>query len=87
VALLEEKYPVESSGYPFSPNDESAEAQKYWLQYMFFNQVKHAQHWSDPEDLFRKLYLQDLRKLHDEMQKENAQLFSEQLQNWANFFR
>ena len=83
VARLEAAYPVSSSGYPYSPNDESPDAQRYWLQFMFFNQVQHAQHWTDPEDLFRKLYLADLRKLHDEMQAENAQLFSEQLKAWT----
>ncbi len=86
VARLEVAYPVSSSGYPYSPNDESPDAQRYWLQFMFFNQVKHAQHWKDPEDLFRKLYLQDLRKLHDDMQAENAQLFKEQLKAWAVLF-
>lgn len=86
VAHLEKEYPVSSSGYPYSPNDESPQAQRYWLQYMFFNQVKHAQHWKDPEDLFRKLYLNDLRQLHDNMQRENAQLFSEQLKAWATLF-
>jgi len=84
VALLENKYPVSSSGYPYSPNDQSADAQAYWLQFMFFNQVKHAQHWTDPEDLFRKLYLNDLRQLHDDMQAENTQLFSNQLMVWKN---
>lgn len=86
VARLEAEYPVSSSGYPYSPNDESPEAQRYWLQFMFCNQVKHAQHWTDPEDLFRKLYLNDLRQLHDNMQAENAQLFSEQLKLWAKLF-
>lgn len=86
VACLEEAFPVSSSGYPYSPNDESPDAQRYWLQYMFFNQVKHAQHWTDPEDLFRKLYFNDLRQLHDDMQVENAQLFSEQLKVWATLF-
>lgn len=87
VARLEMEYPVTSTGYPYSPNDESPEAQRYWMQFMFFNQVKHAQHWTDPEDLFRKLYLNDLRQLHDDMQAENAQLFSEQLKTWAGLFR
>lgn len=86
VARLEEEYPVSSSGYPYSPNDESPDAQRYWLKFMFFNQVKHAQHWTDPEDLFRKLYLNDLRQIHDAMQKENAQLFAEQLGLWAALF-
>jgi hypothetical protein len=86
VASLEAAYPVSSSGYPYSPNDESPDAQLYWLQFMFFNQVKHAQHWTDPEDLFRKLYLNDLRQLHDNMQAENAQLFTKQLKVWASLF-
>jgi hypothetical protein len=86
VARLEKEYQVSSSGYPYSPNDESPEAQQYWLQFMFFNQVKHAQHWTDPEDLFRKLYLNDLRQLHDDMQAENTQLFKEQLKTWAALF-
>ncbi len=86
VAYLEAKYPVSLSRYPYSPNDESPEAQRYWLQFMFFNQVKHAQRWTDSEDLFRQLYLNDLSQLHDEMQVENAQLFSEQLKIWASLF-
>ena len=86
VARLETEYPVSSSGYPYSPNDESPDAQRYWMQFMFFNQVKHAQHWTDPEDLFRKLYLNDLRQIHDDMQAENTQLFSEQLKAWAVLF-
>ncbi len=86
IAHLEQAYPVSHSGYPYSPNDESSDAQRYWLQFMFFNQVKHAQHWKDPEDLFRKLYLNDLRQLHDDMQIENAQLFNEQLKIWAAMF-
>ncbi len=87
VAILENEYPVSSSGYPYSPNDESPEAQRYWLKFMFFNQVKNAQHWSTPEDLFRKLYLNDLSKIHDDMQAENAELFREQLYVWARLFR
>lgn len=86
VACLEKNFPVSSSGYPYSPNDESPAAQRYWLQFMFFNQVKNVQHWSDPEDLFCKLYLNDLCQLHDDMQRENAQLFSEQLKTWATLF-
>lgn len=39
VARLEAKYPTHSSGYPYSPNDESPEAQRYWLQFMFFNLI------------------------------------------------
>jgi hypothetical protein len=86
VACLEAKYPVSSSGYTYSPNDESPDAQRYWMQFMFFNQVKHAQHWTDSEELFRKLYLNDLRKIHDDMQTENAQLFKDQLKIWATLF-
>lgn len=86
VVRLERQYPVNLSSYPYSPNDESPDAQRYWLQFMFFNQVKHAQHWTDPEDLFRKLYLNDLCKLHDDMQAENSQLFEEQIKIWANLF-
>lgn len=86
VAHLEMQYPVSTSGYPYSPNDESTEAQRYWMQFMFFNQVKHAQRWTDPDDLFRKLYLHDLCQLHDDMQAENAELFNEQLKVWAALF-
>jgi len=86
VTRLEMAYPVSTSGYPYSPNDESPEAQRYWMQFMFCNQVKHAQHWTDAEDLFRKLYLNDLRKLHDDMQAENKELFREQLKVWAALF-
>ncbi len=86
VAILEKQYPACTSGYPYSPNDESPEAQLYWMQFMFFNQVKHAQHWIDPEDLFRKLYLNDLHQLHDKMQAENSQLFSDQLKAWSHLF-
>jgi hypothetical protein len=86
VARLEAAYPVAASGYPYSPNDESPDAQRYWLQFMFFNQVKHAQHWTDPEDLFRRLYLNDLSKIHGDMQAENAELFREQLEKWAVLF-
>lgn len=86
VDRLEIEYPVMSSGYPYSPNDESVEAQLYWMKYMFFNQVRHAQHWVSPDDLFQKLYLNDLRKIHDDMQDENTQLFSEQLKVWTDLF-
>lgn len=86
VAVLDREYPAGSNGYPYSPNDVSPEAQRYWMQFMFFNQVKHAQHWTDPEDLFRKLYLNDLAKIHDDMQAENAELFSEQLKAWRAIF-
>lgn len=86
IAKLEREYPVSSSGYPYSPNNETPDAQRYWLKFMFFNQVKNAQHWRDPEDLFRKLYLNDMRKLHDDMQSENKQLFEEQFKLWAELF-
>jgi hypothetical protein len=86
IAYLEQAYPVSRSKYSYSPNDESIDAQRYWLKFMFFNQVKHAQHWKDPEDLFRKLYFNDLRQLHDDMQLENAELFNEQLKLWASIF-
>lgn len=86
VARLEAAYPVCSSGYPYSPNDESPDAQRYWLKFMFFNQVKHAQHWTDPEDLFQKIYLNDLCQIHNDMQAENNQLFNEQLKAWSTLF-
>lgn len=87
VASLERQYQVETSGYPYSPNDESPDAQRYWLQYMFFNQVQNAQRWTDPEDLFRKLYLSDLRQIHDAMQSENALLFTRELKAWEILLR
>jgi len=86
IAQLEAHYPVGSSGYPYSPNDESPEAQRYWLQFMFFNQLKHVQRWRTPEELFQKLYLNDLRQLHDAMQAENTQVFDQELSKWATLF-
>ena len=87
VDELDRHHPVIGSGYAFSPNDASPEAQRAWLKYMYFNQVKNAQRWSSPEELFDKLYRTDLAALHDSMKCENQRLFAAQAQEWANLLR
>lgn len=82
VEALSGRYPADGTPYSYSPHDDSESAQRYWLKYMYFNQVKHAQRWATPEELFDLLYGQDLSKLHQRMQQENAELSSDQVQAW-----
>ena len=82
VDELERNHPVSATGYDFSPNDSSPDAQRAWLKHMYFNHVEHAQRWSTPEDLFSKLYKADLAALHGRMKVENHRLFVAQAREW-----
>lgn len=82
INALEARRPVVSMDYPYSPNDPAPEAQRHWLQYMYFNQVVHAQRWSAADELFRLLYEQDLPALHGKMRAENTTLVRIQLAQW-----
>ena len=84
VDELERHHPAEATGYAYSPNDESPEAQRAWLKHMYFNQVENAQRWSTPEELFDKLYLTDLVTLHARMRAENRRLLAVQAEAWAS---
>lgn len=86
VSLLEAAYPNESKEYQYSPNDNSPEAQLFWMKYMYFNRVENACRWSTPQQLFDKLYSDDLAAIHDSMQSENESLFDEQMKVWALLF-
>ena len=85
VDELDRHHPVAGSGYAFSPNDASPNAQRVWLKHMYFNQIENAQRWSAPEELFDKLYRTDLTALHGRMKAENHRLFAEQAKAWAEF--
>ena len=86
VAQLDRHHPVTGSGYAFSPNDASPDAQRVWLKHMYFNQVENAQRWSTPEELFDKLYRTDLEALHSRMKAENHRLFAEQSKAWSELW-
>lgn len=79
---LSSQHPASGTPYPHSPHDVSHDAQRHWLQYMYFNQVLHAQRWSTPQELFKLLYEQDLVALSQNMRDENATLFQDQLDAW-----
>jgi len=82
VDELERHHPISGTGYAYSPNDTSPEAQRFWFQHMYFNQVENAQRWSKPEELFDKLYRTELAALHGRMKAENHRLFAEQAEAW-----
>lgn len=82
VERLSSKHPASGTPYPHSPHDASPEAQRHWLQYMYFNQVQNAQRWSTPQELFKLLYEQDLATLSQKMREENENLFQDQLVAW-----
>jgi hypothetical protein len=86
VAQLDRHHPVTGSGYAFSPNDASPDAQRVWLKHMYFNQVENAQRWSTSEELFDKLYRTDLAALHSRMKAENHRLFAEQSNAWSELW-
>jgi hypothetical protein len=83
VDELDRRHPAGGTGYPFSPNDTCPDAQRLWLKHMYFNQVRNAQRWSTPEELFDQLYRTDLAALHGRMKAENQRLFAEQAKAWA----
>ena len=83
VDALERRHPVAGTGYAYSPNDPSPDAQRIWLKHMYFNQVENAQRWSTPEELFDKLYRTDLAALHSRMKAENHRLFAAQAEAWT----
>ena len=83
VDELERHHPKAGTGYAYSPNDPSPDAQRSWLQYMYFNQVENAQRWGTPDELFGKLYRTDLVALHGHMKDENQRFFNEQANAWA----
>ena len=85
TASLDAAFPLAETPYPFSPNDDSRAAQLYWLKFMYFNQVRHAQHFEGPNDFFEKLYGVSLKALHDAMLIENHHLFADQLSAWRTF--
>jgi hypothetical protein len=83
VDALERLHPVAGTGYAYSPNNPSPDAQRVWLKHMYFNQVENAQRWSTPEELFDKLYRTDLAALHGRMKAENHRLFAAQAKAWG----
>jgi hypothetical protein len=83
TALLESVFGNKTNDYLYSPNDSSIQAQLYWMQYMYFNQVKNACRWSTHQQLFEILYIKDLCEIHNAMKLENLQLFTEQKNTWA----
>ncbi len=83
VDELDRQHPVAGTGYLFSPNDASPDAQRLWLKHMYFNQVENAQRWSTPQELFDKLYRTDLAALHGRMKIENQRIFAAQAEAWA----
>ncbi len=83
VEELDGRHPAGGTGYDYSPNDPSPEAQLAWSKHMYFNQVENAQRWGSPEELFDKLYRTDLVALHARMKAENRRLFMAQREAWA----
>lgn len=83
VDALEQAHPPGGTGYSCSPNDPAPEAQRAWLKHMYFNQVGHVRRWSTPEELFGRLYGEDLAALHDRMRDENRIFFAEQAARWC----
>ncbi len=72
-------------GYPYSPNDPSPEAQKFWMSHMYFNQVENAVRFDTVDDLLAKLYGLDLADVSSRMRAENRRLASNQLDAWRSF--
>ncbi|MCX8522068.1 MAG: hypothetical protein ORN28_11110 [Rhodoferax sp.] len=71
-----------SLGYPYSPNSLHPDAQRYWLQHMYFNQVRNAQRFDSTISLLQQLYAHDLAALSAAMQTENNALCTQQTQLW-----
>ena len=73
---------AQSLGYRYSPNSPHPDAQRYWLQHMYFNQVRNAQRFDSTDSLLQQLYGQDLATLSAAMQTENNALLTQQTQLW-----
>jgi len=69
-------------GYAFSPNDDSAEAQRLWMQFMYFNQVENCLRFETAGELITKLYETDLKVLSSRMREENLKLEQRQREAW-----
>ena len=71
--------------YPYSPNDPTPAAQRWWMKYMYFNQVRHCVRFKSPEQFFERLYLSDLSNISSQMKQENDKIYKDQLLNWCHW--
>lgn len=86
VAMIEHDSWVKGKelGYLHSPHSSARDAQRYWLQFAFFNQVENAIRFSSPEELVTLLMTTDLNAVRAKMEKENARIFSEEFSKWES---
>ena len=76
--------PHKNSPHKYSPNSYNIDDEKYWLQFCYFYQQKNVIIWTSPEDLIKKLYTLNLKKISNKMYAENMQNRKIQLQNWMD---
>jgi hypothetical protein len=72
--------------FGFSPNNNSAKAQDYWLEYCYFNNRENIVTWNSPEDLSEKLSGCDLQSIREKMFEENGRIRVAVKRNWRQFF-
>jgi hypothetical protein len=73
-----------SSPHKYSPNSYNYEDREYWSQFYYFYQRKNIVTWDGPEDLFEKITTMDLKKISEEMKKENEHNDTEHLLAWEH---
>ncbi|MEY2620392.1 MAG: hypothetical protein RIT26_212 [Pseudomonadota bacterium] len=84
VEGLEAEYAerARAMGMPYSPNSPEPDAQRHWIEQMFFNQVPHVQRFDQAKDLLNQLYAADLSEWQHRMRSFNAEFFKQAASTW-----
>uniref|UniRef100_A0A7S3C6N3 Uncharacterized protein n=1 Tax=Haptolina ericina TaxID=156174 RepID=A0A7S3C6N3_9EUKA len=74
------------SSHPFSPEDDSVEARRYWLQFADYYRWPHVTQFSSFADLATKLRASNLTKTHERMMAYNKERLQASLAGWQWIF-
>jgi hypothetical protein len=80
-----ERHP--SSIHKLSPNDDSDEPYKYWLQYADYFQWPHVTIFESLKDLIQKLKTMNLKDISDKMKRYNKVREANLLDNWCRVLK
>jgi hypothetical protein len=76
-----------ASSHPFSPEDMSKDAKRYWFQFADYYQWPHITRFSDFKELEEALESLDFRAVHERMADENVFRERRLKENWESVFR
>jgi len=74
----------ETNTHPYSPEDDSYEARRYWAQFSDYHQWEHITYFEDLEDLVVKLERADFALIRKKMKATNERRKRDSLRDWRN---